>query len=886
MTIVNGTGPLGSAPVDLSNFHRVRIVVTPAGMTVYDLENDLDGGPGFNWAVLAGPITLGGSGAGFDVGGVPITNGALHINSLAGSSTTRSDYTLDWLRIDTGVDRGATQAIIAGPVVLCGAGVSPTGTVARSGFENGIAPAPSPVNYNFNNLSSTNTITGYTVTEVDGLGVATDHSWITLTGATGNINPSSSAAVTANLSTGPSPNLPAGNYTGYLKFDDTCGPSSPCFNTDFNNPPYTQTGGTGGTNALVGQDSWAGSAANTAINVDAANGVGGSGNVHVTSGAGEFDAHKVSTCAADGDGIISIKINAKAGATGDGSNFWHVWVYDNNTTANGGLGNVIGRWIGGNNRVSGQNGIGVAVADVALNTSTYTELEMRYYSASHQLQFFHGGSSTPDTITVGGSGTVMNSGTATSNGTVGRIRINRINRVLAGDDVMLDDMSVTVLERHIRRIDLTVLGCSIDVLEPRTLVVGPCGQNRTTTETFTIKNTGAYDWTGFTAFEFNVDRPWLSLSFTSGPVPRNGTATVNAIIDWSQVPLVPTNQHVATIRFGGTCDGTNFVFDTPANTLSVVDNNTSPQVVKYEGNVSPLDPDSGGAGISFVLTNEVGNADQGTIVSDVGVDGAVDGVAYRVVDGPGAKTRWRSTPGAEITNLSGSTVVARVKTISALGTAGGNVFVFADPITAGAHWAGPGNLVIETERGASAAVIGDNKYHIIRLTSQDLGGALGRVIRIYVDENATPALEITNAAAAAPNAAGIDSIGFGASSTAGEQEIYFDCVYGTNAGAFAPGEEEACLGESLVCVPDCNHPFADADPAPEGDGDVDMNDYALFQRCYTGSNFAGSLPPECDCFDRVQTGVSANSIDAADFQKFVLCAGRDQVPWVPTVDCP
>ena len=74
--------------------------------------------------------------------------------------------------------------------------------------------------------------------------------------------------------------------------------------------------------------------------------------------------------------------------------------------------------------------------------------------------------------------------------------------------------------------------------------------------------------------------------------------------------------------------------------------------------------------------------------------------------------------------------------------------------------------------------------------------------------------------------------------------------------------------------PPCNNPFADKD----GDGDVDMNDFAAFQRCYTGS--AGGVPAGCSCYDRDHSG----AIDSSDFAAFKLCATRDKVPADPNCD--
>lgn len=80
----------------------------------------------------------------------------------------------------------------------------------------------------------------------------------------------------------------------------------------------------------------------------------------------------------------------------------------------------------------------------------------------------------------------------------------------------------------------------------------------------------------------------------------------------------------------------------------------------------------------------------------------------------------------------------------------------------------------------------------------------------------------------------------------------------------------------------CNRPFADAD----ADRDVDMDDFGVFQRCFTGT--AGSLPavPEsgysCTCFDRDD----ANGVDATDLAAFEACMTGPAVPWAPSQDCP
>jgi hypothetical protein len=79
----------------------------------------------------------------------------------------------------------------------------------------------------------------------------------------------------------------------------------------------------------------------------------------------------------------------------------------------------------------------------------------------------------------------------------------------------------------------------------------------------------------------------------------------------------------------------------------------------------------------------------------------------------------------------------------------------------------------------------------------------------------------------------------------------------------------------------CNDPFADAD----GDGDVDQVDFAVFQKCFTGSNYAGELPDECKCFDRIDNqGLIDGSIDQFDWGKFEACASGPDVPANPACD--
>ncbi len=71
----------------------------------------------------------------------------------------------------------------------------------------------------------------------------------------------------------------------------------------------------------------------------------------------------------------------------------------------------------------------------------------------------------------------------------------------------------------------------------------------------------------------------------------------------------------------------------------------------------------------------------------------------------------------------------------------------------------------------------------------------------------------------------------------------------------------------ILCCPD---PFADADQ----DQDVDMADYAAWQRCQTRDLFQYPIDEDCTCFDRNSDGV----INDDDLIRFIDCAVGPAVP--------
>jgi hypothetical protein len=82
--------------------------------------------------------------------------------------------------------------------------------------------------------------------------------------------------------------------------------------------------------------------------------------------------------------------------------------------------------------------------------------------------------------------------------------------------------------------------------------------------------------------------------------------------------------------------------------------------------------------------------------------------------------------------------------------------------------------------------------------------------------------------------------------------------------------------DNIAIVATCHTPFADAD----NDGDVDQEDFGVFQRCYTGTGL-GPVPSGagfeyCTCFDRNNAG----DVDQADWSKFEACATGPEIKFI------
>ncbi len=116
---------------------------------------------------------------------------------------------------------------------------------------------------------------------------------------------------------------------------------------------------------------------------------------------------------------------------------------------------------------------------------------------------------------------------------------------------------------------------------------------------------------------------------------------------------------------------------------------------------------------------------------------------------------------------------------------------------------------------ANSGCIGDTVFFDdVEVYGTPVKGA-GRKVKLYLDEDPTPRVEIINAQRLTADLSDTDRFRMGASDVAGTQDVYFDWVVGSAAGAFAPGEEEGLIGHSLVISPTVVTTIAGAKKAPE-----------------------------------------------------------------------
>lgn len=460
---------------------------------------------------------------------------------------------------------------------------------------------------------------------------------------------------------------------------------------------------------------------------------------------------------------------------------------------------------------------------------------------------------------------------------------------LAGGDytayVKISDKDNPQCGSQIRRIDLTVIACEWTVDSCNQVRVYNIEYPQVPVEpvVYRITNTGLHPFsytvgkTGSSCFE------WLTLSGDTGTLNPGEHADVVATIHPEALTGQPTDEsYSCDLIFTDNCSVQTITRTVRIRYLGIGDT----QVFSYDGDANPEDDDSAGTGFKFQVAEGVG---AGTSEIDSDAD---DGRAWRIVDPTGQKTKYETLRWSEATQTwekidiygeAGATILGRLRVRSWGPTSDeskrdGGLYVWEpDSISATLHWGGAtdGVLMDRERTGAQVTLTPTDQYVTFRMTMVGGDGDAwdcGRILRIYVDENPTPVLELLSAGEEGNDTK--EGFGFGAGSTDGTYDIAFDWISGTNAGAFAPGDEVAVIGRSLI-PKRCPRPFADADE----DGDVDQADFAAFQACFLGQTVQAA--GTCVCFDQTDslgTGPADGYVDQNDMAKFELCASGPGIP--------
>jgi len=404
------------------------------------------------------------------------------------------------------------------------------------------------------------------------------------------------------------------------------------------------------------------------------------------------------------------------------------------------------------------------------------------------------------------------------------------------------------------------------------------------------------------------DYSWLALDKTSGgPVPEGTSDLVTVTI------TSDNTSKEAYLRFTPSCgtqgQGASTVIRKIEVTTLTATGNEKGFKHLYAGDVNPLDVNSCGEGCTFVIHTDIGGNNQaiGTVVTDLDAD---NGKAFNILQNsgtdPAGRYGYRSYTTDPLGNVRnyvnarlGFTMVARLKVQYNFQVAG-LIWAWSKARSASTGyetpkagynigWGGLGPahkakireyqiLTIPIEdRTSEALAFGDEQgaYHIIRLVN-GFGIYGNRTLKVYFDEDPTPVLSFEGTD---PTDTGTsnDSFCFGTFGASAIADAWWDWISFTNMGMYAPGEEDTCIGSLIPDFPPpCNDPFADVD----GDGDVDQDDFAQFQLCYTAGG--GGVPDGCTCLNTDGDG----DIDSIDYMAFENCASGPAVAANPACDDP
>jgi hypothetical protein len=915
--IVNGTAGATTGTVDLTAWHMIRLEVVytdadNATLSIYDLQN----WNGSAWAPIVSR-TLGGSGAPGELT-TAVSGGSMSLNTMQvspGTSITNSDFSLDWLRINVGSSLGASAPIMSGPPESCGFTVSPAGVSTVNAILGSATTYPiAYVVYNSGGLD----LTAWGAVWADATGTpAPTPAWISsFTVPPPPLAGNATATVTATVNpiVVASPTSPGSPLKAYVKFTDGC--ASPATFTE----PFT-----GYSSPLLTQGGWV-SVRDTspfAIVSDAGNDV-----LDLNGGTGDSPSlqvpdqakHSVGMNGKDGRFTVTVKVKQGSNVPANGEvQFWTFRALD-------AFGNSYGLWKGTQFNAYATNPVSLAISTNALPApaSGYKTMEMRIDTNAQTVDYYYDGVN----VNPPGSNSYVAALLAnTARGGIDQIAFEEVNgSVSAGDSVYFDDPTVTATELYkLREIDLNVIGCAWDI-QPNSRTISAVVDNgvpATSSDTFTVTNNGSDAITGLTVVTIDptsglpVATPaWLNLTVPTDPIAPGGTATVTATVTWS---AASTGSQNVGLRFTGSstnCSGGltldlrsppgvtavkllvntyKYEMDSAAEDLLLTQPDGSPPWSNVDPPNSGYGP--GGAGGGIGLSNP-GSVDWCTKFARFVDNNSIAGGNYAFylrglcpAGSPGFTVDMRIAANAPCLGTGSQQSMGVCNSLDAGGgNAGRNIRV--EPTVASP--ASNDNSLQLTIVGAGVVggpfTIDSNtathtRFHMIRLVVSNATND----VQIYdLEKKDTDGVSWLKVGA--PTALGLSVNMQGGLAGGGVQ-------LNTSSGGITTQSDwsadwvrimdNVLLGPTDDIIggapPECSL-WADVDH----DGDVDQEDFAVLQLCYTGSGFEGDLG-SCGIFDHSSSGSGTDgSIDSFDVQAFNDCATGPGIPYdlnnLPT-DC-
>ncbi len=752
----------------------------------------------------------------------------------------------------------------------------------------GGAVTPASIVYNIRNYG-TQSVT-YTAQEVNASGTPTDHTWMGLSSGGGTLaNPGDNQNIGATFNT---TGLAAGAYTGYIKFtESSCTAPLNTYlrrvNLFVGIPPscYFENFDSLALGALDGQGGWTGGMGGLSVVAPGAGGVGRAVELSLGSLAGSTEKHTMSCAPCTDGGIITVIVRIKGNPanSGGGSNAWRMWFSDpagiDFARLQGQAGNTLYCRIGSTSTTT---------ATQTISTTDYDTFKVVIDTVSDTTEFFK------NDVSVGkfAHNGDINASQAAIGKSLGSITFERINRGDVSGSVLFDDIQVISCP----------VSCGIKVVPDQAGGSGVGRPVNYGTYSAAVQNDpGSLDpfaWdfdvanvapsiVTYSVVESDIngnatDHTWLSLNNTGGTLGLDETDRVTAGID---ITGLAPGEYIGFLKFSDNCISPNsyqlrtvrLVVIAPdtaaAGHACLVDSFSVPN-----GNLNTQMGWSGTAGVAIKVQDGVVRISANPSPPPGAVGGGDVASVSATTDVPDA-----CVVQAQCVNQ--QTVISAKLKLQAGASGGGNIwqitFVSDNGTELGRFYRTGaivtgriGSFLTGEMPLAAAPAFSELEARINVSDVQTIGGIPPNATKFYIDGVPFPGAPAACGQAPPPNPVNpICHLGAG--------DILTQVSVSRTAGI---GADFLTLDNVQVdyCAPACNDPVFDVrnqTNAAIADTFVDQHDLTFgFIPCVTGPTpgpgVFDALPFECQCMD--VTGDQA--VDINDFGVFQRCYSGSIAP--------